>query len=33
MGLRLGDAALFEPGEPVEVAGIEASEVLLFALP
>lgn len=34
-GRRLvaGDAASFEPGEPLEVVGIEAAEVLLFDLP
>ncbi|KGE77221.1 pirin family protein [Halomonas salina] len=30
--LSAGDAAAFEPGEPIEVVGIEASEVLLFDL-
>ncbi|WP_366130990.1 hypothetical protein [uncultured Halomonas sp.] len=30
--LSAGDAAAFEPGEPIDVTGIEASEVLLFDL-
>jgi redox-sensitive bicupin YhaK (pirin superfamily) len=30
--LSAGDAAAFEPGEPIEVVGIEASEILLFDL-
>lgn len=30
--LSAGDAAAFEPGEPIEVVGIEASEMLLFDL-
>lgn len=30
--LSAGDAAAFQPGEPIEVVGIEASEILLFDL-
>lgn len=30
--LAAGDAAAFQPGEPIEVVGIEASEILLFDL-
>lgn len=30
--LSAGDAAAFEPGEPIEVVGIDASEILLFDL-